>query len=193
MELKSSSQMQIRTQAIKARMLTFQALGAIRRASSTQNIACELIPWLWYRSASSHQASASVGKASTNSTRAEMASEILDIDRRSAIRRFRIGYQSHSQSGHCEHSITRGTDHIRRLLLEDLVVLMEHPFKGFPILCNSLLIQASETHNPLIGRAKASGQPVKENMSGFIVSCPETGKEMLFVRYPISHILRLKE
>lgn len=54
-------------------------------------MACELIPWDWYKSASSHHASASVGMAPTSSVKADTASESLDIERRRAIRRFMMG------------------------------------------------------------------------------------------------------
>ena len=57
-------------------------------------MAWELIPCIWYRSASSHQASASVGKASRNPTSAEIAAVCWDMDFKSAIRRFVTGCRS---------------------------------------------------------------------------------------------------
>jgi hypothetical protein len=71
---------------------TFQAFGAMSSTSSRLNIACWYNPCEAYRSDSSAQASASVGDESRNITRALMASTGLPKERRSAIRRFAIGY-----------------------------------------------------------------------------------------------------
>lgn len=73
-------------------MHTFQAVGAMSRASSRLKMAWELNPCDWYRSASSHQASASVGIASSNSIKAEIASVGRSRERSKETLRLRMGY-----------------------------------------------------------------------------------------------------
>lgn len=73
---------------------TFQALGATKRTSSRQKIAWEKRFCDKYKSASSTQASMSVGEDSKSSIRASTAPLVRDKVRRSVIRRFATGYES---------------------------------------------------------------------------------------------------
>jgi hypothetical protein len=68
-------------------VLTFQALGWMRRTSSRQNIACSFILCVKYKSASSAQASASDGDVSSNSTSFVIASCVFPIDLSNVILR----------------------------------------------------------------------------------------------------------
>lgn len=101
---------------------TFQALGAINNASSRLNTACEDKPWDWYSSASSHQASASVGKAFKKSIKLAIARACLPNDFKRLTRRFRIGYMNDVSK------IIEGkgihTDHINRVFQEQVIVFL---------------------------------------------------------------------